>query len=101
MPNREPTDTTNLDPASGPDPMPWSRPRDVLEADGPGVVFIGTVRPDGRPHSASVGGAWHDGDLYFQTGPNTRKARNIAENPACTISARLAGIDVVFEGNAE
>ena len=46
--------------------------------------FLGTVRPDGRPHAAAVGGAFHDGDLYFQCGPDTRKARNVAANPACT-----------------
>lgn len=46
------------------------------------------------------GAAFHDGDLYFQTGPSTRKARNIAANPACTISANLPGIDLVFEGEA-
>jgi len=100
MPDREPTDTTNLDTLSAPEPIPWARPRDVLVDSGPGVVFVGTVRPDGRPHAASVGAAWYDGDLYFQTGPTTRKARNIAANPACTISVRLAGIDVVFEGDA-
>jgi hypothetical protein len=39
-------------------------------------------------------------DLYFQCGPGTRKARNIAANPACTISESLPGIDLVFEGEA-
>jgi hypothetical protein len=43
---------------------------------------------------------WHDGDLYVVTGPGTRKARNLAANPACTISVRLEGIDMVFEGEA-
>jgi hypothetical protein len=32
--------------------------------------------------------------------PQTRKSRNLAENPACTISLGLAGIDLVFEGEA-
>ena len=64
------------------------------------AFFLGTVRPDGRPHSAAFGAAWHDGDVYFQSGPATRKARNVAANPACTISASLPGIDLVFEGEA-
>jgi hypothetical protein len=43
---------------------------------------------------------WLDGDLYFTSGPGTRKARNLAANPACTLSVRLGGIDLVVEGEA-
>ena len=32
--------------------------------------------------------------------PQTRKSRNLAENPACTISLALEGIDLAFEGEA-
>ena len=63
-------------------------------------AFLGTMRPDGRPHSAGIGTLWIDGDIYFTSGPGTRKVRNLAENPACTISAGLATIDIVFEGEA-
>jgi len=103
MPDREPTHTTNLDPSPGSQPLPWSRPRDLLAAGAlarGGTCFLGTVRPDGRPHAAGVGAAWHDGDLYFQCGPSTRKARNVAANPGCTMSMSLPGIDLVFEGAA-
>jgi hypothetical protein len=61
---------------------------------------VGTVRPDGPPHAAAIGAAWYDGDLCLQCGPNTRKARNIAPNPACTVSGSLPGMDLVFEGEA-
>jgi hypothetical protein len=97
----EPLETTNLD-RYGFEPLPWSRPRDLLAvgSQGPGTTFfLGTVRPDGRPHAAGIGAAWHDGDLYFTSGPGTRKSRNLAANPACTISVRLEGIDVIFEGD--
>ena len=63
-------------------------------------VLPGTVGPDGRPHAAGVGALWFDGDLYIVSGPGTRKSRNLAVNPACTISAALRGIDLVFEGEA-
>ncbi|HMJ33185.1 MAG TPA: pyridoxamine 5'-phosphate oxidase family protein [Baekduia sp.] len=102
MPDREPTDTKNLD-RYGFDALPWSRPRDQLAVGsrGPGTTFfLATVRPDGRPHAAGLGAVWHDGDLYFTSGPGTRKARNLAENPACTISVRLDGIDLSLEGDA-
>jgi Pyridoxamine 5'-phosphate oxidase len=104
MPNREPIETTNLDTIYGSQTIPWSRPLDLLAAGALGSdkahVFLGTVRPDGRPHAAGIGAAWYDGDLYFQTGPDTRKGRNIAANPACTVSASLPGMDLVFEGDA-
>src|SRR3954470_14225127 len=103
MSDREPIETTNLDTLYGSKAIPWSRPHDLLAAtpfsEG-SSFFLGTVRPDGRPHAAAVGAAWYDGDLYFQCGPETRKARNIAANPAGTISGSLPGIDLVFEGEA-
>ena len=94
--------TKNLD-IYGSAPIPWSRACDALAASrGPGVTFfLGTVRPDATPHAAGIGAVWADGTLWFVTGPRTRKARNLAANPACTISCRLPGIDVVLEGRAE
>lgn len=99
---REPISTRNLD-RYGSAELPWSRPRDVLVRDTPRAnltFFVATVRRDGRPHSAGVGAVWTDDVLYFTSGPGTVKARNLAANPACTISVRLAGIDLVLEGEA-
>jgi hypothetical protein len=50
---------------------------------------------------ARIGAAWYDGNVYFQIGQQTRKARNLEVNPACTLSTSLIGIDLVFEGLAE
>jgi hypothetical protein len=104
MTSQEPVEVTNLDRYGYP-PLPWSRPRDLLattstSSDSPLTFFLGTSRPDGRPHAAGVGAVWSDGDLYFTSGPQTRKARNLAANPACTISVKLADIDLVAEGEA-
>ena len=95
-------ETTNLDTLYGCEPLPWSRARDALATSrGPQFThFLGTVRPDGRPHAAGVGPMWADDRLWFVTGPETRKARNLAVNPACTMACRLDGIDVVLEGRA-
>jgi hypothetical protein len=38
---------------------------------------------------------------YFTSGPGTRKSRNLSKNPACTLSLRLEGIDLIFEGEAQ
>jgi Pyridoxamine 5'-phosphate oxidase len=102
MTEREPVETTNLD-RYGDAVLPWSRARDSLAtaARSPDVTsFLGTVGSDGRPHAAGVGAALFEGDVYFTAGPGSRKARNLAANPACTISARLSGIDLVLEGEA-
>ena len=84
--------------------MPWNRALQALGSGslGPEVAcFLGTVRPNGRPHSAGVGVAEHDGEIYFTSGPATRKSRNLEQNPASTLSLRLDGIDLIFEGDAE
>ncbi|MFE0025353.1 pyridoxamine 5'-phosphate oxidase family protein [Amycolatopsis sp. NPDC059021] len=99
----EPTSITNLD-RYGSAELPWSRPRDVLVDDTPKAdltFFLATARPDGRPHSAGVGALWLDDALYFTSGPGTRKSRNLAANPACSVSVRLRGIDLVLDGEAE
>ncbi len=102
MTNREPIETKNLD-RYGHAELPWSRPRERLEALSTEDMtwFLSTIRPDGRPHSAGVGAQWFDGDLFFTSGPGTRKSRNVDANPASTISVRLEGIDLVLEGDAE
>ena len=43
---------------------------------------------------------WHAGDFYLAMGPDTRKARNLAASPACTLSVRLDTLDLVLEGEA-
>ena len=37
-----------------------------------------------------------DSALYFTSGPGTLKSRNLAVNPACSVSVRLRGIDLVL-----
>jgi hypothetical protein len=102
MTDRQPREVTNLD-RYGHATLPWSRAYELL-ANGPkGPLvgyFLGTVGPDSRPHSAGVGAVWYDGDLFFTSGPGTRKSRHLAANPACTISVKLPGLDLVLEGAA-
>src|ERR1051325_6407895 len=102
MTERAPVETTNLD-RYGNAVLPWSRARDLLVASPTRsdiTFFLGTVRPDGRPHAAGVGALWLDGDFFITAGPATRKARNLETNSACTLSVRLEGIDLILEGEA-
>ncbi|MFE9622838.1 pyridoxamine 5'-phosphate oxidase family protein [Streptomyces sp. NPDC006527] len=69
------------------------------------IFWVSTVRPDGRLHVTPVIAAWHDGVLYFSTGPGEQKARNLARNPHCALTtgrnALTEGLDLVVEGKAK
>jgi nitroimidazol reductase NimA-like FMN-containing flavoprotein (pyridoxamine 5'-phosphate oxidase superfamily) len=88
----------------GATPTPWSTGlQQVSAAD---TFWLSTVRPDGRPHVTPLIGVWHAGALWFATGPDERKAHNLAANPACVLTtgcSELAdgALDVVIEGRAE
>ena len=47
---------------------------------------------------------WLDSALYFATGAHERKAKNLAQNPRCTITTGCnkygEGLDVMIEGQA-
>ena len=62
--------------------------------------WICTARPDGRPHSIPVWGFWLDGALYFGTSRLTRKARNLAQNPALSVHLESGDDVVILEGSA-
>jgi uncharacterized pyridoxamine 5'-phosphate oxidase family protein len=88
--------------ADGVDAVAWDTAREVLTAAQ--VYWLSTVRPQGRPHVTPLIGLWHDDVLYFCTGPQERKARNLAENPQCVVTTGRndldSGLDVVVEGEA-
>ncbi len=99
----EPEPVTELSAFSSPDAMPtaWSRGRAALA--GADLYWLSTVRPDGRPHVAPLLGVWLAGALYFCTGPDERKAKNLAGNPHCILTTgcnTLDGLDLVLEGTA-
>ena len=74
--------------------------RDLEDAE---LYWLSTVRPDGRPHVTPLLGIWLDGALYFCTGANERKAKNLGQNRQCTLttgSNKLDGLDLVVEGEA-
>ncbi len=102
-----PTDVTaEIHGYSHPDatPTPWEVGRDHVA--GAETFWISTVRPDGRPHVTPLIAVWHDEAIWFTTGPQERKARNLAKNAACILTTGRSelsegGLDVVLEGAAE
>ena len=63
--------------------------------------WCGTVRPDGAPHVMPVWGAWLEGRLWFSSSLRSRKARNLAADPRCTLTTDDARDPVVLEGVAQ
>ncbi len=100
---REPT-THLAERFSSPDATarPWSEASDRLEQAE--LYWLSTVRPDGRPHVTPLIAVWVDERLYFCTGGDERKARNVAANPSCVLMTGCntlhEGLDVVVEGEA-
>jgi hypothetical protein len=62
--------------------------------------WLTTLNPDGSPHVAGVGAVWLDGAFWFQTGPATRKGRNLERDPRCALSLATLEFDLVLEGTA-
>lgn len=69
------------------------------------ITWLGTVRPDGRPHLVAVWYLWDGSDqvLIFSK-PNNQKVRNLRANPAVMLALddTHKGADVVMlEGMAD
>src|SRR5438128_2238057 len=68
------------------------------------VFWLSSVRPDGRPHVTPLLAVWLDGALYFCTGADERKAKNLARNAQVVMTtgsnALTEGLDLVLEGEA-
>jgi uncharacterized pyridoxamine 5'-phosphate oxidase family protein len=94
---------TELSSFSSPDavPTPWRAGRQQLQDAE--LYWLSTVHPDGRPHVTPLLGVWLDGALYFCTGSDERKAKNLTANPNCSLTTgrnTLEGLDLVIEGRA-
>lgn len=98
----------NLGEAEGLPPVDWTAVVENLEAgaapapDSPNsrTTWLSTVNADGSPHLTAVGALWLDGTFWFQTGAGTRKGRNVARDPRCSLAVSIRDADVVIEGNA-
>jgi Pyridoxamine 5'-phosphate oxidase len=73
------------------------------ETGGPNrhTYWLATINPDGSPHVTGIGAIWVDGAFWFETGMQTRKGRNVARDPRCTLSVAAREFDLVVEGEAQ
>src|SRR3954469_23556478 len=100
--------TINLGKADGLPPVDWAAVVAKLDAgSAPSAdaansrtTWLSTINEDGSPHVTAVGALWLDGTFWFQTGADTRKGRNVARDPRCSIAVSIRDADVVIEGDA-
>ena len=62
--------------------------------------WLVTIDPDGSPHLTGIGSLWYDGAFWFETGETTRKGRNLARDPRCSLSLATHEFDLVVDGRA-
>ncbi len=79
--------------------LPWSWAQERLGAAR--NYWVATLWPDGRPHLSAVWGGWHADAVWFTCSARSRKARNLAADPRCTMSTEDSADPVVVEGLAE
>ena len=101
-------DRVNLGAGDGLPPVDWAAVTAKLEDGSPPApdahnsrtTWLATLNDDGSPHVTAVGALWLDGAFWFQTGSGTRKSRNVARDPRCSIAVSMRDVDVVVEGDA-
>lgn len=79
--------------------LPWSWARERLESSA--LYWIASAWPDGRPHVMPIWGAWVDEAFWMEGGAQTRRARNLAVNPAAVVHLERGDDVVIVEGLAE
>jgi hypothetical protein len=99
---------TNLGKADGLPPVDWAVVAEKLgaglapdpDAHNSRTTWLSTINQDGSPHVTAVGALWREGAFWFQTGAGTRKGRNVARDPRCSVAVSVRGADIVLEGDA-
>ena len=100
----------NLDDIYGTPLAEWQRVEERLQqgmSQAPGTggpqrhtCWLATINDDGSPHVTGIGALWTDRSFWFETGERTRKGRNIARDPRCTLSVATQQFDLVVDGEA-
>lgn len=68
------------------------------------VVWLSTVRPDGRPHLVPIWFSWDGREILIASKPHAQKVRNLRANPVVMLALGEAEDDFdvgLLEGRAE
>jgi nitroimidazol reductase NimA-like FMN-containing flavoprotein (pyridoxamine 5'-phosphate oxidase superfamily) len=88
--------TLPADQGTGLLPWSWAEERLIRSHD----YWLATVMPSGAPHLMPVWAVWHQDRLWFSSAIGSRKARNLADEPRCTLSTDDPLEPVVVQGRA-
>ena len=79
--------------------LPWSWAAERLTRAQ--NYWVSSIRPNsGSPHAMPVWGMWDDSELWFTSGVQSRKARNLMADPRCVVTTEDAVNPVIIEGAA-
>jgi PPOX class probable F420-dependent enzyme len=93
-------------------PIPASRPADPAAATRPDlqraaarlyrepIIWLATVRAEGRPHLVPIWHVWHGEKIYISTGQDSVKLRNLRHEPRMALALPDAMDVVLVEGTA-
>jgi hypothetical protein len=87
-----------LDADEGEGLFPWSWAVECLSSAH--TYWVATTRKNGAPHVMPVWGVVLDDMFCFSTGSQSRKARNLSENPKCVITCEVNQDQIIVEGEA-
>jgi hypothetical protein len=103
-------DAKNLADLYGTPLIEWERvtarlDRGIDQAPGSGgpdrhTCWLATVDDDGAPHVTGIGAIWLSGAFFVETGESSRKGRNLARDPRCSLSVATDEFDLVVDGEA-
>jgi PPOX class probable F420-dependent enzyme len=88
--------TLPADQGSGVLPWAWAEERLIRARN----FWLATVSPAGAPHLMPVWAVWDDGKLWFSSASGSRKARNLAADPRCSLATEDPAEPVVVQGRA-
>ncbi|MBD0339054.1 MAG: hypothetical protein ICV67_07195 [Thermoleophilia bacterium] len=74
--------------------MSWrALPPELARVDLLGLVYLGTLRGDGRPRLGPAEAHVWEGELLIGVMPRSLRARDLARDPRCTLQSAVAGPD--------
>jgi PPOX class probable F420-dependent enzyme len=79
--------------------LPWSWAVERLA--GSHDYWVATIDADAKPAVMPVWGGWIDDAVWFSSSPGSRRARNLARDPRCSVTTDNPLEPVVVEGAAE
>jgi PPOX class probable F420-dependent enzyme len=88
-----------LPPEEGSGLLPWSWALEQFRASR--NFWLATASADGTPHVLPVWAVWHDDALWFSCGGGSRKRRNLAAQPLCSLATEDPEQPVMLQGEAE